>query len=207
VATRLAVREPTTTLTDLALALVGGWFSLALVLRPHTQAAHLWAEAFGCGAVGALFGAIAHGFGDRLSTRGQGLVWKAALMCTGAAAIIFAAAAAQRVAPARTDLIVLIALFGVALYVVAVVLRPTFATAGVASSLALGAILIAAIFIARSSTAGAAWLGAAVGLTALGFALQRAGIAVHEHLNHNDLYHVLQLAALVCLYRAALTLT
>jgi hypothetical protein len=216
VATGLTVREPTTTLTDVALAIVGGWFSLALVLQPHTQATHLWAEAFGCGAIGALLGAVAHGFVDHLSPRAHGLVWKGSLMCAGAAAIVFAAAAARSATPApmrgdivlsQVDLIVPVAFIAVALYVVAVIFRPTFATAAVASSMALGAMLIAAIFIARSSPAGSAWLMTAVALSAVGFTVQWARISVHRYLNHNDLYHLLQLVALVCLYLAAVTLT
>jgi hypothetical protein len=207
VAARIALREPTTTLTDLALAVVGSWFAVDLVLQPHPSAAHAWAEAFGCGALGGLFGAIVHGLADYLSPRTQRVFWHAALIFTGAGAIIFAVAAGQSAAPSQEDLIMRAGLIALAFYVVAVIARPTFATAALVSFVALAIVLVSAFAISRSSIGAAAWIVAGVGLTGFGFGLQRARVSLHRHLNNNDLYHLLQLAAFVCFYRAAIALT
>lgn len=206
-AARLALREPTTTLTDLALAVVGGWFAVSLVVEPHPAAAHAWAEGFGCAALGGVFGAMVHGLADYLSPRTHRVLWHAALIFTGAAAIMFAVAAGQGAAPSQEDLIMRAGLIALAFYVVAVIARPTFATAAAVSFLALAVVLVAGVAISRTSTSAAAWIIAGVGVTGLGFGLQQARVSLHRHLNNNDLYHLLQLAAFVCFYRAAVALT
>lgn len=201
------LREPTTTLTDLALALVGSWLALSLVLRPHEQATHLWAEAFGCAAGGGLFGAIAHGLPDYISKTMHRVFWTGAMLCAGVAAVGFAVAVGLVAAPAYEDWIAGIGLTAAVVYAVAVIIRPTFAKAAIVSVLALAALLLSAAAISRFSPRAAAWLVAAVALTGLGFGLQRARVSLHRHLNYNDLYHLLQLIAFVCLYRAAIELT
>ena len=54
--------------------------------------------------------------------------------------------------------------------------------------------------------AGHKWLWSAVLITFTGLAIQRSGWALHQDFNHNDLYHVVQMAALYCLYRGAFRL-
>jgi hypothetical protein len=48
------------------------------------------------------------------------------------------------------------------------------------------------------------WLWRGLGLTLAGVAIQQSGWALHTHFNHNDLYHLVQMAGLYCLYRGAL---
>ncbi len=40
--------------------------------------------------------------------------------------------------------------------------------------------------------------------TLVGAGVQASGFTLHRHFNHNDLYHVIQMAATVMLYRGAL---
>jgi trimethylamine:corrinoid methyltransferase-like protein len=50
------------------------------------------------------------------------------------------------------------------------------------------------------------WNGAmlaGVAVSIVGALVQASGFTLHEHFNHNDLYHVIQIAALVLLYRGA----
>lgn len=204
---RRRLREPTTTLTDLALGIFGGWLALSLVLRPHEAAVHLWAEAFGCAAGGGFFGAIAHGLPDYISKGAHRVFWTGAVLCTGIAAIIFAVAAGLAAAPPYDAWIVGVGLTTAALYAVAVIIRPNFAKAAIVSVVALAALLLSAAAISRFSPRAAAWLVAGVALTGLGFGVQQARISLHQHLNNNDLFHLLQLGAFLCLYRAAIVLT
>lgn len=48
-----------------------------------------------------------------------------------------------------------------------------------------------------------AWLGVAVVLSVLGALVQRLRLAPSAAFNHNDLYHVVQMASMVCFYLAA----
>lgn len=54
--------------------------------------------------------------------------------------------------------------------------------------------------------AGHRWLKSGLYVTLLGVAIQQSGWVFYTHFNHNDLYHVVQMAGIYCLYRGALTL-
>jgi hypothetical protein len=47
------------------------------------------------------------------------------------------------------------------------------------------------------------FLLAGVAVSVAAALVQASGLALHRHFNHNDLYHVIQIAAMVLLYRGA----
>ena len=53
---------------------------------------------------------------------------------------------------------------------------------------------------------GGRWLVRGIGVTLVGLGMQQSGWSPAEHFNHNDLYHVIQMAGLYCFYRGALAL-
>ena len=53
---------------------------------------------------------------------------------------------------------------------------------------------------------GGRWLVRGIGVTVIGLGMQQSGWSPAEHFNHNDLYHVIQMAGLYCFYRGALAL-
>jgi hypothetical protein len=59
---------------------------------------------------------------------------------------------------------------------------------------------------AARRTTGHKWLKAGLGLSAVGVLIQRTGIGFHEHFNHNDIYHFIQMLGIYCFYRGALYL-
>ena len=58
---------------------------------------------------------------------------------------------------------------------------------------------------ARRST-GHKWLKAGLVVSAAGVLIQRIGIGFHEHFNHNDIYHLVQIVGIYFFYRGALCL-
>jgi hypothetical protein len=44
------------------------------------------------------------------------------------------------------------------------------------------------------------WIRRGLIVSAVGFAIQKIGWDIHHHFNHNDLYHVIQIAGFWCLY-------
>lgn len=48
------------------------------------------------------------------------------------------------------------------------------------------------------------WIVSAVALSTAGALIQRSGLALHAHFNHNDLFHVVQMAGVWLFYRAGL---
>jgi len=63
-----------------------------------------------------------------------------------------------------------------------------------------------AAWIARGAAGApdAPWILGGVALSVLGGLVQQARVAPHRHLNHNDLYHAAQAAAIYLFYRGAL---
>jgi hypothetical protein len=56
---------------------------------------------------------------------------------------------------------------------------------------------------AARRTMGHKWLKAGLGLSVIGVLIQRTGIGFHEHFNHNDIYHFVQMLGIYCFYRGA----
>jgi hypothetical protein len=50
---------------------------------------------------------------------------------------------------------------------------------------------------------GILWLKRAVLVSLIGLAVLVGRLSIHRHFNQNDLYHIVQMAGLYCLYRAA----
>lgn len=60
--------------------------------------------------------------------------------------------------------------------------------------------LVAMLHIVRRDAAWS-WIAGGVGLSLAAGAAQASKIDLHPHFNHNDLYHVIQIAALLAFYR------
>ncbi len=56
---------------------------------------------------------------------------------------------------------------------------------------------------AAARSEGLKWLKRGVAVTLLALAVLVGRLSIHEHFNQNDLYHVIQMAGLYCLYRGA----
>jgi hypothetical protein len=83
----------------------------------------------------------------------------------------------------------------------------TVALIGLSVALTLGAairsVLWPSIAPGERRRAGHRWLKRGLYLTLAGLAIQQSGWGFHTHFNHNDLYHVVQMGGLYCLYRGA----
>jgi hypothetical protein len=52
----------------------------------------------------------------------------------------------------------------------------------------------------------ARWIGAGIGVSGLAVAVQSTGVAIGAYVNHNDIYHFIQMLGLYLLYRGAVQL-
>jgi hypothetical protein len=50
------------------------------------------------------------------------------------------------------------------------------------------------------------WLKGGILVTAIGLLIQVSGWSIHEHFNHNDIYHLVQMVGIYFFYRGALSL-
>ena len=159
------ITEPTTMLTDYALAALSAALAISLAARARKTPGRrvgLWIAAFSVTAVAALAGGSAHGFRVPLGDSWRS-VWSFTVVAIGAGSALLIAAGVRSV------------------------LRPRARDEA-------------------SRREGASWLERAVVATLAGLAVLVAKLAIHRHFNHNDLYHVIQMAGIYFLYRGALLL-
>jgi hypothetical protein len=207
--TRL-IDEPSTTITDYAIAITSTACAVLLVQQGETTAVQLLSvAAFATLSLSAACGGTSHGFGVRLTPQRARLVWTASLLCAQAASLLLACAVFFARLPAPAAAVVIAALvMKTAPFAVRIVRAPRFAVMASDAALSLGLIaLVEAAAWLRGDAASAPWLLAAIAITAAGVAVQQSGRGLHRALNHNDLMHVAQLVATWLFYRGIAQLT
>jgi hypothetical protein len=196
--------EPTTLASDWALAVVAAALGLRLY-RPggaEGRARRLWALAFLAGATGALAGGAVHGFAQSLSPVAHQVLWKAVLVAVGlAGSLVLAGALLASFHGACRRRLLAGAAGQLAAYLGVVSTSDDVRNAVWNGALTILALVAVALAAARRDARGLGWILLGLGLSAAGLAAQRAGVTA-SILNHNDVCHVLQTAALWPVYRA-----
>lgn len=189
----MTILEPMTVLTDYVLGGVTAWLGFLLFKNSSKEKAkQFWSLAFAALALGAFLGGTWHGFVK------SDLLWKATLLSVGVAS--FAMVAGSTVAVLSGALKT--ALFSLAatklvLYTGWMLFHDEFIYVVIDTGVALGA--VALLHLLRFN----GWILAGVAASVAAALVQAGGFAPHQHFNHNDLYHLIQIAAMVLLYRGA----
>ena len=177
--------EPTTVITDYVLGAVSIFLSLRLV-----DASRYWALAFFALGLGALLGGSWHGFWQ------SDVLWKAATLSVGVASFGMVAGSANALTAGRVRTgLIAFAVAKLVAYAAWMLHHDDFIWVIADTASALG--IVAALHVLKRNP----WLLAGVAVSVLAGLAQASGLALHEHFNHNDLYHVLQTAAMFLLYR------
>ena len=205
----MPISEPATLVSDWVLAAVAVALG-ARLLRTGTweprRARRLWGAAFLAGAAAAFAGGAVHGFAPWLSPLAHDVLWKTVLVGTGLAGSLILAGALLASLVGRGQTVFLAAAAGQLAVYLALVSHSNDVRLAVGN----GAVTILALLTLAPTTASRhprrlGWILLALGLTAAGLVVQRSGLAAGI-LNHNDICHVLQTAALWPFYRAGLLL-
>ena len=174
--------EPTTAFTDYALAAVSGYLGMRL-----RRLSPWWALAFFALALGALLGGTWHGFWK------SDALWKATTLSVGVAS--FGMVAGSALALSASRLLVGFAILKLIAYTAWMLGHDEFIWVVIDTAIAFA--VVAALHVWRFN----AWMLAGVAVSVLAGLAQASGLALHEHFNHNDLYHVTQIVAMFLLYR------
>ncbi len=200
------IAEPMTMITDYALAGVTAWLGLRLATAREGQVSRLsWALAFAALAFAAALGGTYHGFAPHLSESALHLLWKATLLAAGIASFstLAGSATAMTTGGLRTFLVAF-AVIKLVLYSAWMLGHSDFVyvIADTGASMAVMGALHACSVIREGDRA--SWLMlAGVAISAIAAAVQASGFALHRHFNHNDLYHVIQIVAMMYFYGGA----
>jgi hypothetical protein len=205
------ITEPMTMMTDYVM----GALAFVLAMRIVGDAAagrqisgRLWAAALVMTAVAAFLGGTYHGFIQWLPGASGRALWKATLLATGiGSACLLAAAVTAATAGALQRALLAVVVVKLLVYVWTIATKDQFALVIADYGTALLAVALAAWFIRPSGLTPAAWwITGGVAVAAVAGAIQWARLAPHVHFNHNDLFHVVQMASLYLLYRGGLLL-
>lgn len=207
----MRITEPMTMMTDYVM----GALAFVLAMRIVGDAAagrqlsgRLWAAALVMTAVAAFLGGTYHGFIQWMPGASGRAIWKATLLATGiGSACLLAAAVTAATAGALQRALLAVVVVKLLVYVWTIATQDQFALVIVDYGTALLAVALAAWFIRPSGLTPAAWwITGGVAVAAVAGAIQWARLAPHVHFNHNDLFHVVQMASLYLLYRGGLLL-
>jgi len=201
----LQITEPTTMLTDYALCGIALWFAWKLVRQGQSsgeQPVLLWALAFAGLAVAAFSGGTYHGLALYLGPSLLAITWKTTLYAIGIVSLALSCAAtmaAFRGRPRRVLVGLAVAKF--VLYAAWMVQHDAFVYAILDYAPALLYVLVLQIWAWSRHERSGPWIVAGVLVSFAAAAVQQSGFALHQHFNHNDLYHVIQMAGVYLLYR------
>jgi len=166
----------------------------------------LWGGVFLCTAIASFVGGSYHGFIQFLPPATGHTLWKVTLYATGfGSACLLGAAALAGTSGTLQRVLLAIVVFKLLFYLWWASTHDDFLFVIYDFGSALAAtMLVAWLSKTGGMTAALPWLnaGAAVAVTAA--LIQAFKLAPHRHFNHNDLFHVVQMASLYLLYRGGM---
>jgi hypothetical protein len=200
--------EPATMLTDYglgALCALLGWRLWVAGQASMRMSVRCWAAGMGALAVASFAGGTVHGFSLMVPEPVLQGLWKGTALAVGLAGFSFftGTVVASLARPWRPWLII-ISCTQFAAYVVWMAIHNDFRYVIYNYSVTFAAILFIQIYnklVRKKQSAG--WMIAGVLVTFVAALVQQSGTALHPSFNHNDLYHVIQMAGMALLYRGA----
>jgi hypothetical protein len=181
----MSIHEPMTMATDYLLASASVVFAIRL-----WRTNRAWAYAFLFTALGSFLGGTYHGFAATW-------LWKPTVYAIGLASFFL-----------LLPLVPLLAVLKFIAYATWMIAHDDFKYVIIdyGTTLLVLAVLQIVAWL-RHRAASAPWILGSIAVSVVGAFVQQSGFRLHEHFNHNDLYHVIQLVGLWLLYRGGLLLT
>jgi len=200
------ITEPVTLATDYALAAVCLWAGARLYMKSEQQRSRaFWGAA--CLALGfsALLGGTYHGFQQSIPNFAASWLWKFTVLLIGLASFcMLAGSATATTAGALKRGIFIFSAVKLIAYEGWMLRHDQFIWVIYDTASTMAAVLV--LFAFRHRAPGARWILAGVAASVVAALAQSSGLELHEHFNHNDLYHVVQIAAIALFYRGAATI-
>lgn len=206
----MSISEPMTLLTDYLLAVLVLVFALQLGRSRHQgqRSVRMWSLAFYASAAAACAGGTYHGFNLYLSPLTGLLLWKLTVYAVGLASLfLFAGSVFATIDGTLRRLLLVLAVIKFCLYATWMAVQNDFRYViyDYVPTLIFVLLLLGIAFWKRRDES-APWIISGIVVSFVGAGVQASGFTLHEHFNHNDLYHVIQMGAFLLLYRGGLRL-
>lgn len=202
----VTIAEPMTLVTDYVLGTLAEVCAVLLLKQNSTlrqQSVRLWALALIATAMASYLGGTYHGFQYTLGPSAAAVLWKATTISLGVASF-FLLAAAFSAAFAREDRRWLIAAAGLklAIYVAWMLSHDEFRFVIYDYGSTLAILLMLVVTGHTLGLSGhRAYIAAGILVSIAAAGVQQSGIRLHQHFNHNDLMHVIQMGGVWLLYK------
>jgi hypothetical protein len=202
----VSVSEPTTLITNTVLAALAVFWGIRLWWhgRQSLQVSRMvWAGAFVAVAVGAVAGGAVHGLAAKLGPAGVTAGWKVTVLSVGLASFcLLAGALLASFGGTLRQFFLALAALKLTLYTFWMIGHDDFKYVINDYGSAMLMVLLLEVFAWwRYRAASAPWILGGIAISFLAAGIQQSGLGVHRYFNHNDLYHVVQMAGLYLLYR------
>jgi len=201
-----------TLVTDYLLGAVTLWLGarlLALGRRTRRTSVVWWAFAFAALTVAAFAGGTYHGFVTHLGDVAATVLWKITMLSIGLAGFgLLAAMAAATAGRVTRRWVMGLLVAKLALFAVWAASHNEFIYVIYDYTPTLIALLVVQIYAGFKHRArNAPWIigGVLVSFAAAG--IQMSGLGFHQHFNHNDIYHVVQIGGMILFYKGGTLLT
>jgi hypothetical protein len=207
----MQIHEPMTMATDYLLALLAIWWGARLLIsaaREEERIRRLWGGFFLATALAAITGGTYHGFSAHLSPMVLTVLWKTTVIAIGLASfLVLVSIAKARFGRRVRNLVITIGAVKLLVYLAWMTAHDEFVWVILDYAPTMLFVLVVETWQAAvRRQPSSRWIVAGIVVSFLAAGIQASGISIHEHFNHNDLYHVVQIAALYLLYRGGMQL-
>lgn len=198
------ISEPMTMITDFALGAVSAVLGGRLYRSAQEERARqCWGLAFGAAAVSALLGGLHHGFAAMMSQATYSISWKVTVFSVGV--FSFGMMAGSVLATTRGAMragLLTVAGVQLAVYAAWMLAHEEYRYVVLDTAVAMAMLLLLHGWSAVSRRDEASyWALAGIAVSAVAAAVQFYRVTLHEYFNHNDLYHLIQIAAMALFFR------
>ncbi len=206
------IYEPMTAITDLIIAGLGIYFAKELFelygqlgFEVHWH----WAFAFLMVAVGAFLGAVSHGIGPHFAPIVKKSIWKLTTLSVGAVAVFFLMTVVYHLPGFSESAWIKWVPIAVYVFYVGVIFNNDQFLNVILFYVPAMILVLAAMLYSQFvlGSPGAGYISIGILISFIGAAVQASGRGFHQHFNHNDIYHVIQMAGMWFFYSGAVRLT
>ncbi len=208
----MQITEPTTMLTDYALAAVAGYLAVKqwkFGREADHKSVQVWSLAFFMLAAGAVLGGTSHGFALHLSEFSQAFFWKATVFSIGLTSLfLLCGALISAFRRPALNWFMAFAFGKFIIYAVWMSFHDDFIYVVIDYLPSMLVVVGLQIYTAISrQTPSSKWLISGILISFIAAGIQMSGFDLHSNFNHNDIYHTVQIVAMFVLHAGVMRMT